>query len=177
MNRVSNPEAATQTAFFLAALQRFVREHGGQCYRNWSAETLDDYFRFHITHGTLAWCARTDRDQRSEVGGQTAEICGVAVAWQIQSARLDTVCPTGRVVFDWTPNDPTGDCVWVADVVCTAPGAWLAMAKCFAARYPHWNGLPLFTYRTRAGELQRHRIPDPMKRLFQPQPSTSQGGY
>jgi hypothetical protein len=128
---------------FLAALRTFVGAHGGPCYRNWSPETLDDYFRFHLVHHTLAWC----QDARG--------LCGVMVAWQTTSARLDAVCPSGNVVFDWTAPAPNGDVVWVADVVATAPGAWLALARCFVKRYPHWVNLPIYTYR----DGRRHQLP------------------
>lgn len=129
----ANPFADTDA--FVAAASAFVTRHGGPCYRNWSPETLQDYFRFHLRQHTLAWC----RDAQG--------ICGVLVAWQTTSARLDAVCPTGGLVFDWTPNALTGDVVWVADVVTTQPGALFALAKHMAERFPHWPQLPAFTYR------------------------------
>jgi hypothetical protein len=135
MKRNQQPaEAVAATETFLVALCAFVTQHGGPCYRNWSPETLMDYFRWHLDRGTLSWC-RHD-----------GAICGAFVAWPETSARLDAASATGAGVFDWTlPEQP--DALFVADVVTTQPGAWQALARALLQRHPHWQPLPVWTYR------------------------------
>jgi len=144
----------------LERLAEFVTRHGGPCYRGWSPETLRDYFLWHLRQSTLAWA----------VAGR--EILGLAVAWQTWQAAIaahENMNP-GRVYFNWehTPHDPTGDAVWLADVVCIHPGATRVLCGALSERFPHWWHLPVFTYRQKAGQIRLHHITRRSLKQFRP---------
>lgn len=120
---------------FLGQVGHFARRHGGDCYHNWSPETLRDYFLWHLQAGTLAWCRCGD------------QVVGVGVAWQTHLALVQAAERAGRLLFDWTPSDPEGDVVFVADFVCTQPNSWMALARGLAQNWPAWASLPAWTYR------------------------------
>ena len=132
MNPVST--IATTPREFLAALRTFALAHGGPCYRNWSPETLEDYFAWHLLRGTLSWCRNG------------TAVCGLAVAWPETSARLDAADAASRPVFDWT-LPAAADVLFVGDVVTTHAHAWPALGRVLVQRHPHWLALPWRTYR------------------------------
>ncbi len=131
----------------LHALMHYSVTRGApKCYQNWTPETLSDYFCFHIRQGTLLWV------------GKLPIVAGTAVAWQVDERVLRHADLTGGYRFDWTPQDPQGDCVFFADIVCSSTEALICLLAEFGQRFPHWKQLKWFTYRR--GQLvqlhQRH---------------------
>lgn len=120
----------------LEELVDFCRRFGGpDCYRDWSRETLREYLEHHIAHWTLVYV-------------QTfAQVTGVAVAWQCQERELRACLKRGRPPFHWQATDPTGDCVFVADVVCTNQGSLALALGSLLGRHPRWQGLKVLTFR------------------------------
>jgi hypothetical protein len=114
---------------------------GRACYGAFTPEVLEDYIRFHMLHGTLAWV----REGQAVPGGW--QITGVAMAWQCQPEDLFTASLTNRHVFNWQPDDPHGRAIFIADVVATTPQALSALLKRFTERFPRWRELPLYTFR------------------------------
>lgn len=136
MNVASLPLLQANNAA-LAALVRFCLEQGGACYRGFSPEVLRDYLAFHARHGTLHWLRHH--------GAVVA--CGVA--WRVNENVIRARAKTGRIIFDWTPDDPAADSIWIADIISRCPGALPWLVDSFA-RNPHfqqWERHKLFTYR------------------------------
>lgn len=127
-------ETATE---LLQRIARYCRMHGApDCYQNWSPETLYDYLAFHSNHATHAWV---------QTSGQ---IVGSAVMWQCREADILEAARTQRYFFHWQPSDPLGDALFIADVVCTAPGALGALLAKFTDRFTDWERLKVFTFRS-----------------------------
>lgn len=142
-----NPELKQRDAqLVLQALGYFCQTAGRACYGNWSPETLRDYLVFHSAQGTLAWV----RDTTSG----PFNIIGCAVAWQCHERDLRAV-PPDRMFFDWQPDEPQGDTLFVADVVMTEWKALRSLLVALNRRFPNWNTLNIYTWRH--GRL--HRLP------------------
>ena len=133
-DRVPTAEEFRRT---LAAVRRFVLAQSDRLAgsENLSHRHLDDYLVFHATRGTLAvvWAA--------------GAVVGVAIAWQTNTRTVLAAARENRDVFDWTPSEPQGDCVYLALVLTTAPGAIRQLANYFLASCPNWRELKQFAQR------------------------------
>lgn len=124
----------------LDRLACFALAHGGRwCFVDWPWETLRAYLEFHIRQGTFAFVQTFVQDGR--------QIVGLAVAWRDRLATVRARAARGEVIFRWQPEDPAGDCVFVAEVLATVPGALGSVIAGLARAHPAWRGLPAFTCR------------------------------
>lgn len=140
----------------LEELAQFCRRAGApRCYQNWAPEPLRDYIAFHAAHGSFAY-VRTAGHTRP------GPLAGTAVAWQTTESHIRACAAAGNAVFDWQPGNPRGDSVFVADIVCAAPGALEALLAWFLTRNPRWPRLKWFSYRrgrlTRLNLIQIARV-------------------
>ena len=134
---ILHPQFETE-AQRLDALAYFCIVHGApHCYKGWPMLRLRQYLAFHDHAGTLA-VARAGADGR---------IVGTAVAWRDHERLLRSRRERGDHAFQWQPNNPRGDCVFVADVVCTVPGALAALIGALVKKFPTWRGLKILTFR------------------------------
>src|SRR5690242_6373188 len=110
----------------LQALAEYCQAHGRVSYRNWSPETLRDYLAFHCAQRTFAYV---------QTCGQ---IAGTGVLWQCDEREIRAAAATGKLFFNWQATNPQGDSIFLADFVCTVPGALAALVRAFMARFPTW---------------------------------------
>lgn len=96
---------------------------------------LTDFIVFHAVQGTLAVCWSFGR------------VSGVAVAWQMQEERLRAAGQAGEDIFDWQPNDPAGDCVYLSLVISDEPGVVRTLARYFLESCPQWRELNQYAHR------------------------------
>lgn len=129
----------------LDQLVEFCWRRGGKCYGKWPVQRIRQYLLFHMRQGTFVFL-RTFGIQ---------DICGTAVAWQCQEAPLRVRLARGWHGFEWKGNDPRGDCVFVADVVATRPGALRVLIGTLVDRFPQWRSLKILTMRK--GKLVEYR--------------------
>jgi hypothetical protein len=95
---------------------------------------LTEFIVFHAVRGTLA------------VVWSGGIISGVAIAWQAHTRDLLAAVRANRDVFDWTPSDPAGDCVYLALALGERNTCRLA-AKYFLEFHPNWRELKQFAHR------------------------------
>lgn len=121
---------------FVKQAADYVQRHGGrECYSLWPRERVEQYIVFHLRQNTFAWALC-----REGIGG-------TIVAWQTNEAYLRKRLERGEMAFVWQPNNLRGDAVFIADAVCTDPGAFGKLVDAMARRFPHWRRLKLFTFR------------------------------
>lgn len=124
-------------AVMLKKIEAFCRRGVHRMHRNsrTSLEHLTEALVFHAMRGTLAVVWEQD------------EIAGVAVAWQTTRAKIDQAERDNRSVFDWQPNQPDGDAVYLALVLTTQRNAMRRLAKYFLEKFPQWAQLPMLAHR------------------------------
>lgn len=136
----------------LLALVMYCRTYGApDCYQNWQPGVLRKYIVFHSRQKTFSFVQMFGR------------IIGTGVAWQCNEADLRQALAEGKHVFQWQPNNPQGDSIFVADFVCSEPGALESLLQEFKRRMPNWEQLKLITFRH--GRLVQYR-PQVMKKLL-----------
>jgi hypothetical protein len=113
----------------------FCRTAGARCYGNYSPEVLRDYLAFHLVHGTYFWTRHA------------GQIVGNLVAWRVNEARLRANDAVHGQPFDWTPDDPDADSLFVGTVIATQPGALVTLIQALTRRFPNLANLKWFTYR------------------------------
>jgi len=128
---------------WLEMLAQFCATTGRACYGAFSPETLRDYLLFHIEQNTLAWVrAAAPEPERAE-----AHIVGCGVAWQCHAEDVIRAAMDARPFFNWQAHDPTGNALFIADVVATTPYGALALLHRFNQRFPDWPTRHLYTFR------------------------------
>lgn len=100
-----------------------------------TGERLLQALAFHATRGTLAliW-----HDQK---------LIGAAIAWRTTAKHIEQCEREDRNVFDWQPNDPHGDAVYLALVCTTQRRAMRPLARYYLDRWPDWAALKQFAHR------------------------------
>lgn len=140
---MKTPPAISQAEVeaLLQELVNFCQVAGApHCYQNWSPETLRDYIEHHCLHGSFRYV-------RTHGPVAPGPVAGTMVAWQTTVAHIRRADARGEHVFDWTPPDPKGDCVFFADTVAIVDGALENLLATLVREHPHWARLPWFTYR------------------------------
>ena len=120
---------------------RFLRRHAGPDYDGFSPDVLEEYLEFHEAQGTLAWNHRSGR------------IMGAATAWQCHEEELRAAEEAGVNPFQWRPDNPAGDSLFIANVCARTPLALAGLLAAIPYRWPHWRRLHIWTYRH--GQLTR----------------------
>jgi len=123
------------------ALLEFCQTTGRACYSAYSPEVLRDYLAFHIAHGSLRFVRAPG----------TLAVTGCAVAWRLNECTILTQHTFDLPVFDWQPDEPQGDALFIADVVCADAATLRSLIASLAHRYPGCARLKWYTYRR--GEL------------------------
>lgn len=113
----------------------FCRTAGAACYGNYSDEVLLDYLNFHCGQRTYFWVR------------QAGCIVGNAVAWRLNAAAMHAMNAARGMVFDWTPDNPEGDSLFVGTIIATQPGVLVTLMQQIAERFPNLANLHWFTYR------------------------------
>jgi len=120
---------------------------------------------YHAMQGTLRleWAAKRMNDEgRSMKEGSDANLqhstfnlqpclVGLAIVWRDFESRLLRAAARNENIWQWQPSAPAGDCLYLALVMTSAPGALRRLAQHFANRFP--TDLPEFAYRR--GKLVR----------------------
>jgi len=136
---VDAPDRETAAAALLAQLVAYCHRHGPpHCYRDWTARTIEAYILHHMRQGTFAWVKRETGEGRWKIGG-----CGIV--WQGNERFIRARIKLGLAPFHWQPTDRHGDCLFLEEFVCTAPGALRTLARCFKTRFPRWRELKRLT--------------------------------
>lgn len=120
-----------------AALVAFCQSAGRQCYAGYSPEVLQDYLAFHLEQCSLKYV----------LSPESGQIIGCAVVWRTGTDNIVRRDAERKLIFNWQPDDPQGDALFIADVVCTAPGAAMSLFAALAERYPNAGRLKWFSYR------------------------------
>lgn len=116
-------------------LVHYCATAGRKCFAAYSPEVLRDYIGFHVLHDSLRFVR------------QAGQLVGVGIAWRLHRSVLALRVTGDRPVFDWEPDNPAGDTLFVADFVCTHPAALANLIRAFTLRYPNCGQLNWFTYR------------------------------
>ena len=121
----------------VALARRFLLAHADRLPANEGVNHrwLTDFIVFHAVQRTLAlvW--------------EQGMIVGAAVAWQTHTREVLAAARQNRDIFNWQPNDRTGDCVYLSLVIGTEPGVTRSAARYFLETYPEWRELKQFAHR------------------------------
>lgn len=139
----SEQQQQAKCAGLFEALVRFCQNEGRTCYGYYSNEVLRDYLLFHMKHDTLRWVREPE----------TGRIIGCGVAWRTNVQTIFQRNGENKMVFDWQPDDPAGDALFIADVIATNSKALRSLLVAMIYRYPGCGHLKWMTFRH--GKLKR----------------------
>jgi len=122
----------------------FLHAHGAPCFVGWPDNLLRAWLHFHTTHGTCL------------VVHDSGQIEGLAIAWQCARADLEK---------HWHVDDPTGDCLYIAQFVARTPSARRALIAAGMERWPAWRWLKLHGRRAHKGLCRM--LPGALIRFYQ----------
>ena len=117
-----------------------------QLFANWSPETLRDYLAFHGRQRTLF------------VVQTSGELEGVAIAWQCRREdiwRMFNAALEGGHMFDWQPDVPGGEMLFIAEVVAKDRATLMQLCEAMAQRFPGYATMPVWTFRRKT---DMHRL-------------------
>jgi hypothetical protein len=108
-----------------------------------SRELVETALGFHALQNTL----RVEWDPIRRLDPRPL---GLAIVWRDRLADVQRRDAAGECAWQWQPDDPEGDCLYLALVITTAPGVLERLGAWFDGRFP-----PLPQYAYRRGRLVR----------------------
>jgi hypothetical protein len=138
----------------------FAKGRGRGVFGNFTPQALEDYIRFHAAQGTMSFC-RAD-----------GAVTGIGFAWQLSDRELHRRHAARRAMFDWTPTDPEGDALFIANVIAVDAASRRALVLGLIKRFPGWAGLKIYTYRKHGHRLRRIAPLAIARLLFGHEPAT-----